>query len=53
VRHWPPLQKKLVRATGGWHYIETVWGRGYILRDPVGDNSSGGSQSKLAGIGID
>ena len=25
------LRKKLVQATGGNHYIETVWGRGYIL----------------------
>jgi two-component system cell cycle response regulator CtrA len=29
------LRKKLVDATGGDHYIETVWGRGYALRDPV------------------
>ena len=29
------LRKKLARATGGNHYIETVWGRGYVLRDPV------------------
>ena len=28
------LRKKLVAATGGDHYIETVWGRGYVLRDP-------------------
>ena len=28
------LRKKLTRATGGKHYIETVWGRGYRLRDP-------------------
>jgi len=28
------LRKKLVEATGGEHYIETVWGRGYQLRDP-------------------
>jgi DNA-binding winged helix-turn-helix (wHTH) protein len=27
------LRKKLAQATGGNHYIETVWGRGYILRD--------------------
>ena len=27
------LRKKLARATGGNHYIETVWGRGYVLRD--------------------
>ena len=29
------LRKKLMQATGGEHYIETVWGRGYVLRDPV------------------
>jgi two-component system cell cycle response regulator CtrA len=28
------LRKKLARATGGENYIETVWGRGYALRDP-------------------
>ena len=28
------LRKKLATATGGDHYIETVWGRGYVLRDP-------------------
>ena len=43
------LRKKLVQASGGRHYIETVWGRGYILRDPVGDNSSGGPAEKVGG----
>ena len=28
------LRKKLTTATGGDSYIETVWGRGYMLRDP-------------------
>ena len=28
------LRKKLATATVGAHYIETVWGRGYVLRDP-------------------
>lgn len=28
------LRKKLNMATGGENYIETVWGRGYVLRDP-------------------
>ena len=28
------LRKKLAAATGGDNYIETVWGRGYVLRDP-------------------
>jgi len=30
------LRKKLGAATGGENYIETVWGRGYVLRDPQG-----------------
>ncbi|QUD90319.1 response regulator transcription factor CtrA [Phenylobacterium montanum] len=28
------LRKKLADASGGAHHIETVWGRGYTLRDP-------------------
>ncbi|MBO6855217.1 MAG: response regulator transcription factor [Marivivens sp.] len=28
------LRKKIAVATGGDNYIETVWGRGYVLRDP-------------------
>lgn len=28
------LRKKLATATNGESYIETVWGRGYVLRDP-------------------
>jgi len=27
------LRKKLSSACGGDNYIETVWGRGYVLRD--------------------
>ncbi len=30
------LRKKLSTATGGETHIETVWGRGYVLRDPEG-----------------
>jgi two-component system cell cycle response regulator CtrA len=29
------LRKKLSTAAGGDNYIETVWGRGYVLRDPI------------------
>ena len=29
------LRKKLAEATGGQSYIETVWGRGYVLREPA------------------
>ena len=31
------LRKKLSQATDGENYIETVWGRGYVLRDPQSD----------------
>ncbi|NBZ87518.1 response regulator transcription factor CtrA [Stagnihabitans tardus] len=37
------LRKKLAEATGGQNYIETVWGRGYVLREPTPDE-----QPKLA-----
>jgi two-component system, cell cycle response regulator CtrA len=36
------LRKKIEQATGGDSYIETVWGRGYVLRDP----SEGSSKQK-------
>ena len=28
------LRKKLAAVSGGTDYIETVWGRGYMLREP-------------------
>ncbi|MEQ1931173.1 MAG: response regulator transcription factor [Parvularculaceae bacterium] len=34
------LRKKLAAATNGQHYIETVWGRGYVLRDPVQEKAA-------------
>jgi len=34
------LRKKLAEATGGQNYIETVWGRGYVLREPnIGEDT--------------
>ena len=35
------LRKKLAEATGGANHIETVWGRGYVLRDPAPGESAG------------
>jgi two-component system cell cycle response regulator CtrA len=32
------LRKKLVKATGGENCIETIWGRGYVLRNPISDS---------------
>ncbi len=34
------LRKKLAGATSGENYIETVWGRGYVLRDPIGSGTA-------------
>ena len=39
------LRKKIEQATGGESYIETVWGRGYVLRDP---SEGSGKQAKTA-----
>ncbi|TNF19498.1 MAG: response regulator transcription factor [Rhodobacteraceae bacterium] len=36
------LRKKLSQATEGENYIETVWGRGYVLRDPAPKEMDGG-----------
>ena len=33
------LRKKLSLACGGDNYIETVWGRGYVLREAEGGQS--------------
>jgi two-component system, cell cycle response regulator CtrA len=41
------LRKKLAEATGGQNYIETVWGRGYVLRDP----GPGAALPRLAAAG--
>jgi len=42
------LRHKLKAATGGDSYIETVWGRGYVLRDP---SEEGAVASKEAAVG--
>jgi two-component system cell cycle response regulator CtrA len=33
------LRKKLANASSGKDYIETVWGRGYVLREPSEDGA--------------
>ena len=33
------LRKKLANASGGKDYIETIWGRGYVLREPNEDGA--------------
>ncbi len=39
------LRKKIAATNGGRHYIETVWGRGYVLKDP---DTRGSDASDLA-----
>jgi len=34
------LRKKLDAVAGGQEYIETVWGRGYVLRDPAAQSGN-------------
>ncbi|HEV2559272.1 MAG TPA: response regulator transcription factor [Microvirga sp.] len=35
------LRKKLADASGGQNYIETVWGRGYVLKEPTPERLAG------------
>ncbi len=35
------LRKKLAAATAGVDYIKTVWGQGYVLRDPPAQTAGG------------
>ncbi len=39
------LRKKIEGATGGDSFIETVWGRGYVLRDPA---EASGTKQKVS-----
>jgi two-component system cell cycle response regulator CtrA len=43
------LRKKLATATDGSNYIETVWGRGYVLRDPTGADAAKPEAEAAAG----
>jgi two-component system cell cycle response regulator CtrA len=45
------LRKKLTAATGGENYIETVWGRGYVLRDPAPVEDTANEQPQVAANG--
>lgn len=39
------LRKKIASATDGDNYIETVWGRGYVLRDQVEPVTAGAKRA--------
>lgn len=47
------LRKKIAYASGGQHYIETVWGRGYVLKDPEKkreDEDQGSSEEDVLAV---
>jgi two-component system cell cycle response regulator CtrA len=44
------LRKKIARLNAGIHYIETVWGRGYVLKDPDAPALSDDDGSGIAEI---
>ena len=33
------IRRKLANASAGKNYIETIWGRGYVLREPIEDET--------------
>ena len=40
------LRKKLANASNGKNYIETVWGRGYVLREPTEEEAQNSGVSR-------
>ncbi|MCW5771836.1 MAG: response regulator transcription factor, partial [Rhodospirillaceae bacterium] len=42
------LRKKLTQACGGENYIHTVWGRGYVLREPTEEDLRQSTHEKAA-----
>ena len=42
------LRKKLANASNGKNYIETVWGRGYVLREPSEEETQNSGVSREA-----
>jgi two-component system cell cycle response regulator CtrA len=42
------LRKKLTAACGGENYIHTVWGRGYVLREPTDEDLRQSAQERAA-----
>lgn len=45
------LRKKLSDALDGENYIETVWGRGYVLRDSSEDEKKEAPKSEMPALG--
>lgn len=43
------LRKKIADAADGQNYIETLWGRGYVLKDPTAGSSSASIKATSSG----
>ena len=46
------LRKKLSKITDGVNYIDTVWGRGYMLKDLKAEQRNRGSLSNIAHLHV-
>jgi two-component system cell cycle response regulator CtrA len=46
------LRKKMATATTGENYIETVWGRGYVLRDQPTPENAGATRSSSSASAV-
>jgi two-component system cell cycle response regulator CtrA len=44
------LRKKLANASNGKNYIETVWGRGYVLSEAVAEAMTAPAARLTAGM---
>ena len=44
------LRKKLADSANGENYIETVWGRGYVLKDPTRTGAEIAAEAELANV---
>jgi two-component system cell cycle response regulator CtrA len=46
------LRKKLANASNGKDYIETIWGRGYLLREPHEDKVATYAKATALGVSV-
>jgi two-component system, cell cycle response regulator CtrA len=46
------LRKKLANASNGKDYIETIWGRGYLLREPHEDTVATYAKATALGVSV-
>jgi two-component system, cell cycle response regulator CtrA len=46
------LRKKLANASNGKDYIETIWGRGYLLREPREDTVATYAKATALGVSV-